>query len=312
MTKRRESRYLRVCLGAAIFLGLAEIVGFFVSTRRGPAFSDWAMLQNPIKEEQKPGDLVIVAPLWGEPLARQALGDAVFPVRDLARPDITRYRSVLLISALGETSAELLGFREISRRGVGPFEVIRLENPHPAELIFDFVDALGPERADVRITSPEAKCTYTTTAPVLTGGLGGHPTFPAARFICPGGPFFNVSVTVIAADEDFRPRRCIWSHPQAKGEVITRFTNVPLGNVIRGHAGMYSMMERARSGAPVSLAIRVDGEEIGRHEHKDGDGWAGFEMPLGAHAGKKSSVVEFAVSTTNYMHRHYCFEADTR
>jgi hypothetical protein len=75
---------------------------------------------------------------------------------------------------------------------------------------------------------------------------------------------------------------------------------------------MYWMIEREKKGAPVTLAVRVDGEEIGRYEHKDGDGWAGFEMPLGAHTGKKSSVVEFAVSASNYLHRHYCFEADTR
>ncbi len=42
------------------------------------------------------------------------------------------------------------------------------------------------------------------------------------------GPYFNVGATVIA-DEEFRPRRCLWSHPFARGEIVTRFHHVPLG-----------------------------------------------------------------------------------
>ncbi|MRG90685.1 hypothetical protein [Polyangium spumosum] len=302
----------RIALAAFVALGVAELVGYFVTSRRGPAFEDWAALAGPVAEERKAGELVVVAPPWAEPLARQALGDGVFPLRDVARPDVTRYRAALLISALGEASPELSGFREIGRREVGPFVIRRLENPSPAEVVFDFVDGLGPARADVRTTSPEARCLWNPKARVLAGGLGGHPTFPAARFECPGGPFFSVGPTVIAAGEEFRPRRCLFSHPPARGEVVTRYSGVPLGGVIRGHGGMYWIIERERQGAPVALAVRVDGEEIGRFEHRDGDGWAAFEMPLGAHAGKKSATVEFFVSSKNHAHRHFCFEADTR
>jgi hypothetical protein len=46
---------------------------------------------------------------------------------------------------------------------------------------------------------------------------------------CPGGGFFNVSVTVIA-DEAFRPRWLHLVHPRAGG-LATRFHNVP-GQVI--------------------------------------------------------------------------------
>ncbi|HVK68418.1 MAG TPA: hypothetical protein VM694_28365 [Polyangium sp.] len=301
----------RVALGAFVALGIAELAGFFVSSRRGPDFADWAALVGPVAEEQKQGELVVVAPSWAEPLARQALGDEVFPLRDVARPDVSRYRAALEISALGERAPELLGFRETGRREVGPFVIRRLENPSPATVVFDFVDGLGPTQADVRVTSPEAACLWNPNARVLAGGLGGHPTFPAARFECPGGPFFSIGPTVIA-DQDFRPRRCLFAHPPARGEVVTRFSGVPLGTVIRGHGGMYWILERERKGAPVALAVRVDGEEIGRWEHRDGEGWAAFEMPLGAHAGKKSATVEFFVSSKNHAHRHFCFEADTR
>jgi hypothetical protein len=62
----------------------------------------------------------------------------------------------------------------------------------------------------------------------------------------------------------------------------------------------------------VTLTVRVNGDPIGAVTHADGDGWAAFELPLGAHAGAAQAEVEFAVTTPDYNHRHYCFEADTR
>jgi hypothetical protein len=301
----------RALLGGAVALGLFELFGHLYFAKRGPAPSDWAALVPVVAEARKAGELVVVAPGWAEPLARQALGDAVFPLRDVARPDVSRYESALEISALGEHGQELLGWQETARREVGPFVVRNMKNPAAAKVVFDFVDGLSPERADVRTTEPSANCPWTTQGQLLAGGLGGHPTFPRTRFECPAGLFFNVSATVIA-DQDFRPRRCLWSHPPQRGEVVTRYKDVPLGQVIHGHSGMYWIIERERKGAPVTLAVRVDGEEVGRVVHEDGQGFAPFELPLGKHAGKASATVEFAVSSRNYQHRHFCFEADTR
>ncbi len=58
--------------------------------------------------------------------------------------------------------------------------------------------------------------------------------------------------------------------------------------------------------------MRVDGETIGAVEHRDGDGWAAFELALGAHAHKPHAAVEFGVSSPNHQHRHFCFEATSR
>ena len=166
-------------------------------------------------------------------------------------------------------------------------------------------------KADVHGTDPPMDCAWNPRAPIAAGGLGGHPTFPPERFECPAGVFFFVGVTVIA-DEEFRPRRCLWSHPLARGEIVTRFHDVPLGHVIRGHGGISWMTERELRGAPVTLTVRVDGDAIGSFTHRDGEGWRGFEMPLGAHAGARARDIEFAVTTPNYKDRHFCFEADTR
>ncbi|WP_437841130.1 hypothetical protein [Sorangium sp. So ce1153] len=292
-------------------LGLGELGAHVYFSRRAPGFDAWREVKAPLAAMKQPGDLVIVAPAWADPAARRALGDALMPLRDAARPDESRYAAAVEISVLGERAGELAGFREEERQEHGGFVLRRLVNPSPARVVYDFVDHIAPSSADVRVTDPPAACRWNPRARVAAGGLGGHPTFPAERFECPGGPFFNVGVTVIA-DEEFRPRRCIWSHPPRDGAIVTRFRDVPLGSVIRGHAGMYWIIERERQGAPVTLSVRVDGEAVGEATHVDGDGWAAFEFPLGAHAGAARAEVEFAVTSADYTHRHYCFEADTR
>lgn len=311
MSPTSRQKVPRWLLAGALLIGLGEFVLHLVHAKKSPQPDDWAQLKTPVTEEKREGDVVVVAPLWADPWARRALGNEIFPLRDVARPDISRYATALEIGMLGQTSPELAGFREISRRNVGPFVLRRLENPAHKPLVYDFVDHLQPEHVEVHFTQPQATCVYTKNARPEAGGLGGHPTFPSARFECPGGSFFNVSQTVIA-DQNFLPRRCMWAHPPAKGEIAIRFSNVSLGSVIRGHGGMYWMTERDGSGAPVDLIVRVDGAEIGRYQHKDGDGWSSFEMPLGDHAGKKNAGVEFGVTTSNNMHRHFCFEADSR
>ncbi|MBK8258481.1 MAG: hypothetical protein IPK82_38205 [Polyangiaceae bacterium] len=170
------------------------------------------------------------------------------------------------------------------------------------------MEVLGPNATEVYTTDPYQTCRFAPHAQTMSGNLGGNPTFPAQRFECAGGPFFNVGVTVIA-DEEFRPRRCLWSHPPRIGEIVTQFRDVALGSTIVGHGGLYWMIEREKKGAPIELSVRVDGEEVGRFVHQDGQGWARFEIPLGVHINKQHAQVEFGVSSKNHLHRHFCFEA---
>ena len=307
----KRATWLRYAFLAVPLAGLVELGAQLWSSRRPPAFDDWSSIVAPVNAMKQPGDLLVIAPPWADPAARRALGDELMPLRDVARPDVTRYAHALEISILGQRAEELVGWEEEGRGAHGKFLLRRLKNPAPARVIYDFVDHARPPEADVRGTEPALTCTWNPRATVAAGGLGGHPTFPAQRFECPGGVFFNVGVTVIA-DEEFRPRRCLWSHPFARGEIVTRFHDVPLGQVIRGHSGLYWIIEREKRGAPITLTVRVNGDTVGQTVHKDGDGWAGFEFPLGAHAGAEKAEVEFAVSTSAYRDRHFCFEADTR
>jgi hypothetical protein len=207
---------------------------------------------------------------------------------------------------------ELVGWKEEGREAHGKFLLRRLANPDPAKVIYDFVDHARPPHADVRGTNPPLSCTWNTRATVAAGGLGGHPTFPARALRVPRGVFFNVGVTVIA-DEEFRPRRCLWSHPFARGEIVTRFHDVPLG---RGHPGsLRALLDHgAREARSAHHAHRARGRRHRGQHGAQATATAGraSRSRSGAHAGAEKAEVEFAVSTSFYRDRHFCFEADTR
>lgn len=285
-------------------LGVVELVLHLWFAARAPRFDDYGAVVPAVDALRQEGDLVVMAPAWAEPALRRSLGDARMPLADVARPDERAFRHAIEVSILGARSA-LADWPEIGRRRVGPFVLRRLENPHPSPSVFDFVDRLHDGGTTVSI--PAGRCEPTTTARPSAGGLGGHPTFVAQRFACPDNPFLHASVTVIA-DESFRPRRCIWAHPPREGELVIRYRDVTLGERIVGHGGLYWMIERERRGAPIALRVRVNGEEVGRVVHADGDGWAPFAFPLGAQAGSRGEV-SFAISSPDWRHRHFCFEA---
>lgn len=170
MSVYHSKPWARVLVFGVAILGVVELALHVYDKKKSPNPEDWKQLPGPVAEEKHEGDVVIVAPSWADPWARQTLGNGVFPLRDVARPDVSRYPTALEIGMLGQTSTELRGFREVSRRSVGPFTLRRLENPTYQPILFDFVDNVAAGHADVRVTQPEAKCAYTKNARPIAGG----------------------------------------------------------------------------------------------------------------------------------------------
>ncbi len=113
--------------------------------------------------------------------------------------------------------------------------------------------------------------------------------FPRERYACSGGPAYFVGVTIID-DQDYRPRRCIFAHPTVGGSLRLTFADVPLGKVIRGHAGLSYFLARDGLGTPVELSAFAGDRELGRHEHHDEWGWREFEFSTGDFAGTTQDV----------------------
>jgi hypothetical protein len=307
---RRTARYLVLLL--PIF-ALGELGAHLYFARRAPTVDEWSAVRSLVASSRKAGAAVVVAPHWAEPMARLAFGDELMPVRDVARPDVTRYAETLEVSILGGRAPELEGWKMVREERNGRFTVRAWQNPSPVDVTFDFTDHVEPSALAVHVqkkTGP-VDCAFNPSASLEGGGLGGPPLYPAARFVCPGEPaHVFVGVTIID-DEKARPRRCIWSHPPGSDDkLVTHFRAVPLGTKIHGHAGAGWLIERDQTVPPFTIQVMVAGEEAGRVVHKPGDFWKPFEIELGA-ASRRTADVEFRVSAP-LGGTHVCFEADSR
>lgn len=305
---RTAPRVVVVVLAVA----LLELLLHFVFARRAPRPEDWGKARAAVQAWYRPGDLVAIAPYWAEPMARWKFGSDLMPMKDVARPDASRYPHAIEVSAMGSRDPELAGWVQEQKTSVGPLVIRRLRQPTPPDVRYVFTDHLEPDRAEAFLdqSGRVTPCPYTTSAGVQTGGLSGNPTFPSSRFACGSARSDQFAGITIIDDEQFRPRRCIWMHaPGGQPEMGIRFSNVPLGQVIHGHTGAHWMFERDATSA-FSVRVLVDGEEIGRVLHQDQTGWTPFRLVIpSSHAGQTANV-EFRVGS--YGSHPVCLEADTR
>lgn len=298
-------------------LGVVELVAHLYFRHRTPKLEDYAALEPVITELREQGELVAISPYWAEPNLRWALGDELMPLRDVARPEDSRYSAVIEVSLPGADSAFPDWKVETSQR-VDGFTVERRVNPAHQAVLFDFVDVFAAPRVEahvaVEVGRDEANrmpCAFKTNARVTNGALGGHATFPAQRFECSGTETDFVGLTVIE-DQNYHPRRCLWAHPPSgKRHKVVRYDRVTLGNRIAGFTGAPYLVDRETKGAVIELAVSIDGETIGQVRHENGDAWKGFEFETARYAGREHRV-EFEVFANSTKKRDFCFYADVR
>jgi hypothetical protein len=295
-------------------LGVLELVLHLVFAQRAPSTDEWSQAAKVLEPLRKADDLVIVAPWWAEPHARQALGPKLLPIRDVARADEAPYPRAIELSAMGQHPPEIASWPIVERYPISSHLVALVRrNPNPAKVTVNFSDLVENAQAKVawNIAGIETPCSFSSNMPVSAPGLFGHPAIPPQRYVCGRQPWQAVGVTV-HDDQNFRARRCVWSHPPPpSGKVVLRFSQVPLANVIHGYLSLHWTLEREQHGSPVLFALFVDDKAIGTHVHHDGQGWRAFEIALGSVANGTHDV-RIEISSENANERHVCWTADSR
>ena len=169
---RRSRRAWPAYLALAVpVLGLLELGAHVFFSHRAPTQEQWADVRPLVNSWHHPGDVVVISPYWAEPMARIKFGDALMPLREVARPDITRYARALEVSIVGAHVSELKGWQVVRQAKQGPFTLRELTNPNAPTVTYDFADHLDPESADVRIehAGAAAPCPHTATATIESG-----------------------------------------------------------------------------------------------------------------------------------------------
>ncbi|MDQ3033851.1 MAG: hypothetical protein M3Y87_15650 [Myxococcota bacterium] len=303
----RPSRWWLLLLGVAAI----EVVGHFVVQSRVVPASDWDAAAAHVRAQWAEGDAVTVAPRWADPLMREAMGDRV-DVATVGRSDLAAYRRLWSLSIRGHRASDAPPDAPDAAWQFGRVRLERWDLPQDETVLYDFVDHV--EDAQVAILEPDGarECRWTRSGRPSGGGLGSGPITPGERHVCdPRRPWLWVGATV-EEDLEMLPRRCIWQHPPGAEPVRASWTDVPLGESIVLYGGLWWEHERTMDGGPVDVVVRVDGQEVGRLTHTDGDGWKRIEAAVPELLRGGRGRVDVEVSAPSPHLRTLCWAATTR
>jgi hypothetical protein len=236
---------------------------------------------------------------------REVLGDRV----DLAmagRSDDAAYERLWALSIRGARPPEARSAKPTFERAFGAVRVLRWElGPSPVR--YAFIEHVHDAEVSVVRHGEPRSCPFGRHSAPAGGGLGVGVLPPVERFGCPGRSGSWVA-PVVLEDLDLSPRHCIYAPPPGPEPLRVTFRDVPLAARIVFYGGLYYEHERMREGGPVLARVLVDGREVGRMTHRDGDGWKRLILPTGG--GRGSVTVE--VSAPSPVRRSFCFSASVR
>ncbi len=105
--------------------------------RSVPSESDWDAATEHVRARYTPGDLIVFAPAWVDPIGREHIGDLI-PIEAAARMDAARYGVIWEISARGARSFDTRDLPAVEPVRFGKLTVRRFER-EPARIVTDFL-----------------------------------------------------------------------------------------------------------------------------------------------------------------------------
>jgi hypothetical protein len=121
-----------------------------------PGDKAWAKAAEVVRAGHRPGDLVVFAPDWVDPVGRLHLGDLI-PIDMAARSDADLYARIWEVSIRGKRSPDTKGLAQAQSTTVGDITVALYERA-PASLVTDLRTQLstaqvqGPARPTLELT----------------------------------------------------------------------------------------------------------------------------------------------------------------
>ena len=297
---KRLSRLLPCLpLCALSLFALCELGAHVHARSQVATLAEWQWAATFVRRAQRPTDLITAAPAYADPLLRQVLGDRIdLPMA--GRSDAEGYERLWVVSLGDGEAPEARGRRPELTQRFGHVTVRRY--------------ALGPSRvlADLTrrvrqasVSVDGAACPWRKQRAPRGGGLGLGVLAPAERFACAGGGWV---ADVVQEDLSLQPRYCVRQGVRRGRPLQVTLPPAPLGKRLVLYGGLYSEDERMRRGAPVDVRVLIDGRELGRLRHRDGDGWKRTAWRTQGGEG----AISLEVRSNSERERSYCWAASTR
>ncbi len=256
---------------------------------RVPSDDDWRRAATDVRAQFRPGDLIVAAPGWADPLMRQQLGDLV-PMPVAGRMDAARFGRIWQISQRGAQAPEVKGLRPAYRARHGALVISRFDRA-AAQVAFDFVaewkkGVLSRMERDGRVVSCD-----------VVGD--GHR--------CPGPGYVRPQILEI----DTSPRFALHSEPVGGATLALEYDHVPLGRELAVGAGLHNVWLRKGGTGTVKVRVLVNDREVGRVDAANFSGWTVLVFDTSSLAGQMGKV-RFEITADNAASRHLGLAAEAR
>lgn len=283
-------------LGAAVvvsFLAVVETTVALVAPSLAPTDADWAAAAAAVRAGFRPGDLIVAAPAWADPILRVQLGDLI-PPEVAARMDDDRFARVWEVSQRGAeapAAAAAGGSTTVDDR-FGRLRVRLVERP--AEIVsYDFV----AHWADAQVSRRDVR--GATVACALAGD----------RIVCPAPGNNTLHRQLVEVDQKLR--EALLTEPVAGAAVVIEFPAVPLGRALVIATGLHDTWMRKAARGTVAARLTVGDQTTELPVTSDDSGWTRTRIDTAARAGQ-TVPVRLEITSAAPLDRFFAFAAEAR
>jgi hypothetical protein len=284
----------RLAMGCAlgiVVLALVETANALLAPLTAPSDGDWRKAAVQVRAGFRPGDLIVAAPAWADPLVRQHLGDLI-PLPVAGRMDAARFGRIWEVAQRGSKAPEVAGAKVEETGRHGGLTVRRYQR-EPAHVLFDFV-------ADWNRASVSRN---------LGGGQVNFCNPLGDRFQCPDVPGSPIKPDLLEIDTT--PRWALGVPMVGSATTAMEYDRVPLGRELVVGVGLHNVWLRKAAKGTVTVRVLVAGRELGRLQAGSMTGWTLRKLDTAGLAGQ-TATVRFEITADDPNSRHLGLAAEAR
>ena len=295
---------VRLWTALLVFVALAEVAGHSLIKASVVEQAQWAKAAERVRSEFEPGDRIVVAPQWADPLMRAELGDLI-SLGDAGASDLAGVKRLWELSIRGASSSwapEQPPAVEMSIDGVR----LRRWDLDAPELLYDFTEHVMEAVAEYEKRGTKNPCARKKSR-AGKGGLFVGPFVPFERFTCEGRRTWSWVGSTVMEDLELNPRRCVWQHPLGKEPLRLIYENVPVGDELRISTGLYYHHDRRIDDNQYKLKVSVGGVVHKEIVHTDGEGWKTVSIDLSSIPRDQPTRVVVETTADKHGFRSVCW-----
>jgi len=272
LSAAQRSRLAVGGVAAVALLAIVETLAAAIAPSRAPTEGDWNAAAAAVREGFRPGDLIVAAPAWADPILRVHLGDLI-PPEMAARMDDQRFPRVWEISQRGARSPEGERGEVRADRRFGHLRLRLVERPAPA-VTYDFVARWNEAQLD--------------------------PPAAGAR---------TLQRKIVEVDQ--RLRLAVMTEPVGGRAVVITFPAVPLGRELAIATGLHDTWMRKAAQGTVQARLLVGARAVALPETTNDSGWTETRVDTSAEDGR-TLPVKLEIRSAAPFDRFFAFAAEAR